>query len=275
MKKSVCHYSFHRTWKSENWTCEQFAEKVKELGAEGIDFHAGLLGDSKTAPAQIKAALDKTGLILSGLSLSNNFNQDDSAALKQQIDTTKEWIQVAAEVNAPVSRIFGGHISDRTDKTALDKGFTRILEALEEVVKEAEQFGIVLALENHGGLPCTGEEQVEVIKRINSKHLRATIDVGNYMSCGQEGHIGASIAAGVAAYVHFKDYKKKPAESSAMPWGIEACTVGEGDVDHRKCIEELKKAGYDGFIALEYEGPDDEKQGVPQSLDYMNKIMNI
>jgi len=122
-------------------------------------------------------------------------------------------------------------------------------------------------------MPCTGEEQVSIIEKIGSQFLRATIDVGNYMQGGQEGHVGTRIAARYAAYVHFKDFCKKPASSKPWSWHIEACTVGKGDVDHYACLEALKEAGYNGFIALEYEGPNDEAVGVPESVKFMNEVM--
>jgi sugar phosphate isomerase/epimerase len=273
MKKSICHYSLHRTWKAKQWTCLQLAEHVKSLGSEGIDFHANLLGTTEGAAQKIKEALQKTGLVLSGLSLGNNFNMEEPEKFKQQVDYVKSWLRVAAEVKAPVSRIFGGHIKDRSNKDQLKKSFDLIFEGLGQVVKEAEKLGVVLALENHGGLPCTGEEQIDVIKKFNSKNLRATVDVGNYLQGGQEGHVGSAIAAPYCAYVHFKDFRKTPSQDPNMPWGLIASIVGVGDVDHLKCLTALKQAGYNGFVALEYEGPEDESIGVPQSLEFMNKVM--
>lgn len=274
MKISICHYSFHRRWKNENWDAERLAREVKAVGAQAVDFHAGLLGDPATAADKIRGALDKTGLALSGLSMSNNFNADSPEAIRGQIETVKTWLKVAAAVKAPVSRIFGGHIKDRGDKEQLKSGFARIVPALKEVTAEAERLGVVLALENHGGLPCTGEEQVEVIEKIGSPNLKATIDVGNYMQGGQEGHVGTGVAARLAAYVHFKDFKKTPPpENSPLPWGIAACTVGRGDVDHRKCLDALKKAGYKGYVAIEYEGPEDEAVGVPESFEFTRKTI--
>lgn len=273
MKKSICHYSFHRLWGAENWTTEKLAERIKALGVEGIDFHAGLLGPSKDAPSKIQTALKKSGLILSGLSLSNDFCKDDAEEFRKQIDTIKEWLRVADRVKAPVSRIFGGNVPDRSNAQALYKAQQKVLDGLGEVVQEAEKYGIVLALENHGGMPCTGEEQVNIIEMIGSKFLRATIDVGNYMQGGQEGHVGTHIAAKYVAYVHFKDFRKKPDPSEPWGWGIEACIVGKGDVEHFLCLEALKKADYDGFIALEYEGPDEEAIGVPESIKFMNEVM--
>lgn len=273
MRISICHYSFHRTWESKNWTCERLAEEVKSLGVDGVDFHAGLLGNTAEASARINSALDKTGLILSGLSLSNDFNQENPAALREQIDATVRWMRVAAEVGAPVSRIFGGHVGDRSDSAVLAQAFSRVIDGLGEVVREAEKLGVILALENHGGLPCTGEEQVQVIENIGSKNLRATIDVGNYMQGGQEAHQGTAIAAELASYVHFKDFRKKASDKASAPWSLEPVVLGEGDVDHHQCLKELRKAGYDGFIAIEYEGTDDEKTGVPRSVEYTKKLI--
>ncbi len=105
------------------------------------------------------------------------------------------------------------------------------------------------------------------------KHLKATVDVGNYMTCGQEGAVGTRLAAPFAAYVHFKDMKKVADAAAPAGWKINACVLGEGDVDHRACLDILKKAGYNGFVALEYQGPEDEKTGVPRSVAFMKKVM--
>ena len=209
----------------------------------------------------------------SGLSFSNNFCQDDPAEFRKQVDTVKEWLRVADSVKAPVSRIFGGNVLNHSNAHAVSIAWQQVLDALGEIVQEAEKYGLVLALENHGGMPCTGEEQINIIEKIGSKFLRATIDVGNYMQGGQEGHVGTRIAAKHAAYVHFKDFRKKPASSKPWGWDIEPCTLGKGDVDHYACIDALKEAGYNNFIALEYEGPDDEAIGVPESVKFMNEVL--
>ncbi len=270
MQTAICHYSYHRTWAGEKWDCLTLAETVKQLGVDGIDFHARLLGNPDDAVERVAGALEKTGLVLSGLSFSNNFNQEDPEEFQRQVDSIIEWIGIAAELKAPVSRIFGGHVADRGDKAALDKSFERIIEGLGAVVEAAEKNGVILALENHGGLPCSGEEQVKVIETIDSANLRATIDVGNYMQCDQEGHVGTSIAAPYAVYVHFKDFKLKPGPGDTP---LEPCTVGQGDVDHKRCLAALIEAGYKGFIALEYEGLDDERRGVKESTVFMKDLV--
>jgi sugar phosphate isomerase/epimerase len=263
MKLSICHYSFHNSWKNENWDCSRLAREVKALGVGGVDFHAGMTGDPKTAPKRILAALSETGLTLTGLSLSNNFNVEGED-LDKQLDNTRAWMAVAAEVKAPVSRIFGGHIHDRGNPELMRKALDKITSVLSKLAKEAEKLGVTLALENHGGLPCTGEEQVAVIEKINSPFLKATVDIGNYMQAPQEGHAGVKIAAKHAAYVHVKDFKKLPPKDGKP--GLLATVIGEGDVRLKECLKGLRDAGYKGWYALEYEAAEPEKTAVPRSI---------
>ena len=112
-----------------------------------------------------------------------------------------------------------------------------------------------------------------MIEAVNSPALRATIDVGNYMACGQEGHEGAAAAARYTGYVHIKDMKKIPDDSKPHGWSIKPCIIGQGDVDIPACIRSILDAGYEGYLALEYEGPEDEEIGVPESIKYMKGLV--
>lgn len=272
MEISMCHYSLHRTWEREGWSIAKLVDYVASLGVPGIDFHTRLI-PPETSGEELRRAVSDAGLALTGVSFSNNFNLPDPDERAGQVERVQEWIRLAAEAAAPVSRIFGGHLSDRTDGRARSEGRKLILDALARVTRTAEEHGVVLALENHGGLPCTAEEQIEVIESIGSPNLRATIDVGNYMQCGEEGHEATRLVAAYAAYVHFKDFRK--VDDGASPWGwtIEPCTVGDGDVDHGACLRALGEVGYEGSIAIEYEGTEDELAGVPRSVEYTRSVI--
>ncbi len=275
MKTGICHYSLRRRWAAEKWDPARLVQEVEALKLDCVDFHAGLMGTPVGAADAILAALAKSPVTLGSLSMSNNFNQEDPAKFQSQVDMVKAWLEVAAKVKAPASRIFGGSISreQRKDPAAQAAGRQRILDGLGAVEKEARRLGVVLSLENHGGLPCSAEEQVDVIRQINSPFLRATIDVGNYMECGQAGHVGTAIAAPYCAYTHFKDFRKRPDTTAPRGFKLEACVIGEGDVDPKACVDALRKAGYDGVIAIEYEGVEDEITAVPRSVANMKKAM--
>jgi sugar phosphate isomerase/epimerase len=275
MKPAICHYSLHRRYKSENWTPLRLAQEVKSLGLTAVDFHAGLLGDPDTAVERVTQALEQTGLVLSGFSLSTNFNQENPQEFQHQLDVAWRWMQVAARLKAPVSRIFGGGMPDakRSDESYRRGAWGRMIDGVAAAARQAEKLGLMLGLENHGGLPCTADEQIQAIRSVNSPSLKATIDVGNYMAGGEEGHQATAKVAPYAVYVHLKDNKKAPDASKPWGWNIQACTLGEGDVDLAACLESLLRAGYDGYVALEYEGLEDESAGVPKSIALMKKLL--
>lgn len=269
MKYALCHYALHRTWKEEGLNCLSLAELTKELGFQAIDFHVRLLGDLKQAEKDIPAALAATGLELSGLSLGNNFALDDDELFQDQIASVIDGIHLSAAVGAPVSRIFGGHMTkeDRADKAIKAKNFARIIEGLKIVTAEAEKAGVILALENHGGLPASADEVIEVIEAVNSPHLRMTVDVGNFMAVGEVGHEALAKVVHLAAYIHFKDNK------GFEP--LEACTLGDGIVDLAACLDILERAHYQGHIAIEYEGSEDERTGIRRSMEHLRGLGSV
>jgi L-ribulose-5-phosphate 3-epimerase len=273
MRKAICHYSFNRRWKNEQWTPDRLAGEAKKLGAEGIDFHCGLLGDPATAAERIQSAVANHGLAFCGLALSCDFNVTEASQLNEQVENIKKWLTVAAKVKAPVCRVFGAWLSpeNRLLPTTKATVWSRVMKGLESVLREATKYGVVLGLENHG-LPGTGEEQAEIIRTFHSPFLKATIDVGNYLLSGQESAIGMEKVLEHAVYVHWKDYKKIPDSNFPWGWRAERCTIGEGDVNHKACWEILKQSNYKNFIALEYEGPEDEETGVPKSFTFLNKL---
>ena len=275
MRTAICHYSLRRTCEEEGWSLSRLVREVENLGAEGIDFHAALVGSPADAAGRIREALADSGVVLSGLSVSNNFRQEDPEAFRKEVENIREWIRAATDIKAPICRVFGASpIRDkRYDMEARTACRDQVIEGLAAAVQEAKKHGIVLALENHGGFPCTGEEQVGVIREVNSPFLKATIDVGNYMGMGQEGHEGTRLAAQYAAYVHFKDFRKIPDPATPWGWRTQASVIGEGNVDLPACLKILGDAGYDGFVALEYEGAEDERTAVPRSFEYMKKVM--
>jgi sugar phosphate isomerase/epimerase len=273
MKPSICHYSYHRAWEEKGWNCLDLARTVKSLGVDAVDFHVRYLGEAATAAGRIRGALDRHDLELSGISLSNNLNQTNAAEFEAEIESTVQWIRLAAEVEAPVSRIFGGHVADRSDVQDLNAGFDRIIDGLGRLADEAKRYDVVLALENHGGLPCTSEEQIEVIQKIDSDHLRATVDIGNYMGCGKESASSCTVSAPYAAYVHVKDFVKIQSDETGWGWKIESAVLGEGVVDVPGCLRALRDAGYDGYLALEYEADTDEARGVSESIEYLKSVL--
>ena len=116
------------------------------------------------------------------------------------------------------------------------------------------------------------------MKRVPSAG-ETVIDSGKYGYVpggkGANAAVAVSRLAPNAVHFHTKDfYKTKFGEENVRGggFGTRGCNVllgsviGEGDIPTRQCIAILKKAGYDGFVSIEYEGADDCIEALAKGL---------
>ena len=274
MRLSICHYSFHREVSAGNMPLEKYFRTVRELGLDACDLHMRLTGDIDANRDTILKGLEENGLTLSSYSFSNNFTVEDPDERKKQIELVKQGLRNARALGADTARVFGGHAKSN-DPAHLEEMFRIVTDALKECVEVAEEVKVVMALENHGGMPGRGEEVVRIIEEVGSDYLRCCCDLGNFRGAAQEPPEGTRIVAPVTAYVHVKDNREVP-EGRIAPRANRAyvsTVVGEGTVDVPGCLRILKEAGYTGFVALEYEGQEEEATGVPKSIGYLKKVL--
>ena len=125
-----------------------------------------------------------------------------------------------------------------------------VIDAYAECVKKAEEYGVVMGLENHWGLGRDATGVLRVIDAIKSPWLQATLDTGNFLENQYEQY--AQLAPR-AVLVQAKTYHG----------GGKWYTL---DIDYKRVAEILKAANYSGYISLEMEGKADPATAVPQSL---------
>ena len=120
-----------------------------------------------------------------------------------------------------------------------------LIERLRELAVEAERRDVVIALEAHvGAVLDIPEHTVEVMKAVNSPHVRLNFDISHFNVMGYT--IADSVAQMVpyTAHTHIKDERGSyPQHEFLIP--------GEGIFDYTAYLKEMKKAGYTGFISAE------------------------
>src|SRR5690606_24531849 len=101
---------------------------------------------------QVKARTYHAGLDISGTAIGNDFCVAEEEKRSFQLGITRQWIDYAAAMGAPVIRIFAGNVPRGDDEAA---ALDRCVAGINESLKYAAQKGVVLALENHGGITAT------------------------------------------------------------------------------------------------------------------------
>jgi sugar phosphate isomerase/epimerase len=187
------------------------------------------------------------GVPISGTAIGNNFSHPKGAKRDEEIATTKKWIDRAALLGAVHIRVFAG---------VAPKGFARadadrmVISALEEVCDYAGQRGIFLGLENHDSIR-NADTLLPMIKAVNSPWLGINLDSGNFH--GGDPYQDFAACVPYALNIQVKAEIDSPA-GDKVP------------ADFKRITQILRDAGYQGWVALEYESAEDPSIAVPRHL---------
>ena len=119
------------------------------------------------------------GLDISGTGIRNDFATPDKARRDADVALAKRWIEAAAEIGAPVLRVFAGaQPSGHTwDETAI-----WMSEALAQCAEHGEKHGVIVGVQNHGDMLKSAEEVLKILGMVKSEWLGTIVDTGYFMT---------------------------------------------------------------------------------------------
>ena len=203
----------------------------------------------------LKQHCHRRGITISGGAISNDFCQSDTAKVQEDIEKAKRWIDHYAVLGAPVIRIFAG---SQPKGDTWDATVKRCVEASETLAKYASSKGIYLGLENHGGVTAKAEGILEIVNKVQSKSFGINFDSGNF---NQSADPYAELAM-IAPYAVNAQIK------------VEISPNGQSqETDLARVLDILRKAGYSGWVALEYEAKEDPMIAIPKWLQKLKGLI--
>lgn len=257
------------------YTFEEFLEYASSTGFNGIEIstspgvHKNSLPLTSENVPKVKELLGKYKLEAFAVSGYNDFVQKDITELTRQIEKLENTCKLAKEVSAKVVRTFGGEPKEgisRKDAVKL------IIEGFKEMVKRAESLGIILGLENHGELTNDARVELEILEAVDSDYLRLTVDTSNYYWYGNSLKDVEEFLKMVAPYTVHTHLKNGSTKNGIKDKYI-SLALGEGEINLRIFLEELKKNGYKNPLCIEYEGLEDSKIGLKKGLDWLKNTL--
>lgn len=122
----------------------------------------------------------------------------------------------------------------------------RVLDRTERLVREAEQYGLVLLHENCSGWAgARADRMLRLLDRAGSPALRLLFDIGNGVPYGYDAGALLGEIAGHVAHVHVKD-------ALTCDDGTVAYVLpGDGASRVRYCVRTLLEQGYTGAWSME------------------------
>lgn len=314
MKVALYTISYQGLWYADDFVpLTELIPKVADFGYDGISisgkrFHGSPLDLDEKACNEIKELADSSGLELVALDTYTNFMDPVTEHREAQLVCLRELIRVANKLGIGIVKIFPGWMGTtlRNGKGAYEMLYKETLPyfsdierwgwikaCIKESTKWAEEYGVVLGLQNHGPPFRPGyEDALHMIKEVGSDCLKMCLDIGvgcfDAYAQQHDEYIAKAVqkCRDLIVYSHFNGKFRETANGdfAQEPYDVAGATPVSGSMmNYEAFVRELKKIGYKGYLAYEVCGPvlaNHQLQGlhevdrlVKAALGYARKII--
>lgn len=253
-----------------------FIDFVATTKAQGVELLSVFWEDPDKEIPRVRDALRRNNLELACFGASNNLAVSDPDKRKTQLKDITDSVDMAAELGAKVVRVFSGN---KEEGVRFEQAKSWIVEGLREAAAHASGKGIVLCLENHGLFAGKADQVLEIIREVGSPALASTFDTGNFLLVDDDPNEAIDKLKDHVSHVHFKDFMKADDSveghvyTSLSGQRYVGKVPGEGSVDLKYILTALKRNGYDGWLTVEYEGNEEQKEGSIRSINNLAEIL--
>ena len=196
------------------------------------------------------------GVSVSGGAIRNDYCQSDPVGIARDLAHTRQWVEHYAKLGAPAIRIFAG--SGQADEQ-LEKTLARCAQICQIACVAAAEQGVLLALENHGGVTARAEQLLDIVRQVDSPAFGVNLDSGNFHS-SNDPYAELAMIAPYAVNAQIK--VEMQIDGKAQP------------TDLPRVIQILREARYSGWVALEYEAAPDPLEARPMWLDQLKSLVD-
>ncbi len=274
MKISVTSYSFGAYQKADRLGTLGIIDRAAELGFDGIEFAEGPWA-TDMAPdlaEQIAARAAACGIEVVALAVGADFLNGCGGDTAAEIERIKRWVDFAARMGAPKLRhdITGG-FRGRKYSIGYDDALPICADAARAITEYAATLGVETMTENHGFYSQDAARVEKLINTVAHPNFGALVDCGNFMCADENPNISVGILAPYAKHVHAKDFLWKSGDTTDPGDGwfrtrggnyLRGTVIGHGEARIAQSLHVLRKAGYDGYITVEFEGMEDNLRGI-------------
>jgi sugar phosphate isomerase/epimerase len=254
MRLGCCAYSYRDLFKTGELTLPDFVATCAQLGLDGVELTAYYFPSTERSYLNdIKRCCAAHGLHVSGTAVGSNFCFADERKRREQIDAAKAWIDHSVVLGAPCLRVFGGAVPERHTE---DEAVAWAVAAMRECAEYGEERGVLVALENHGGITATAAQVERLVREVNREWFGVNLDFGNFRDPATEFAAIAPHAVTTHAKVTHRDAQGHPQK-----------------VDYRLARQVMERVGYRGYLNIEYEEPEDPREGVPKFVEELKAVL--
>lgn len=257
--------------------------KAKELGFDGIDFIELIVPENMTKEeyaCAIKAEAERVGIEISGYTIGANLLKG-----KEEVERLKKELEICSLMGAKIFRhdaSFGFASKEERNQRGFYDVLDEMAAAAKELTEYAKTLGIRTCTENHGFFSQESAHVEALINKVGDPNYGWLVDIGNFMCADEDPAFAVGVAAPYAVHVHAKDFVWKSGNGPDPGRGffrtragnyLKGTIVGHGNVPVLQCLQTIKRSGYDGYVAVEFEGMEDCIEAMTIGLENIREYL--
>lgn len=254
LRSGLVAYSFREALSKHRMNYEDLLRLAADLNIDGLDLTVYWFPDTSDAfLLPLRRLAYKLAVDLYSLAIHSNMCQPTPDLQRREVDNVRKWVDIAQKVGAGHVRVFGGSVPAGATE---DQAATWVIEILKRSAEYAASKGIILGLEDDGGITERADRVVQIVRQVDSPWVGINLDTGNFSS---DPYNQIEKCMPYAVNVHFKSEVQLDGKSQAADWD--------------RILGMFAKAGYRGHIALEYEAPEDPATAVPRLIRKLRPLL--
>ena len=259
VKISLNAYSFNRPLMAGEMNINDMLDFAAQTGFEGVDITGYYFPGYPAVPTDeyiyhVKRHAFKLGIEICGTGVRNDFTLPDASKRANEKKLVKEWIEVASKLGAQTLRIFTGG-KGVPDGYSWEQTANWIAADIRECADYARRNGVMLAVQNHWDFLKTGDETVNIFKKINHDWVGLMLDIGSYRSANPFAEIEQTIPLAITWQVKEEMFiNNQPVKT---------------DLDRLKKI--IDASSYRGYLPIETLGAGNPKEKITYMYQEVKK----
>ena len=284
MKICVSSYSFQPMLKSGEISQLGLIKKVKEMGFDGIEFTdlSPENGLSEREYAQmLREESERLNLPIVNYTIGAELI---NRPLDEECERLFGKVDVAAILGASGMRhdATGGFEGAKGRFCGFDQALPTLIEGCRRVTEYAAEKGVSTMVENHGFFAQDSDRVEKLVTGVANENFGLLVDIGNFACADDPSDKAVGRVAKYAKYVHVKDFHIKSGSEPDPGRGffrsragnyLRGAIIGHGNIPVAQCIGILKRAGYDGYVSIEFEGIEQTLKGIEIGLENLRRYV--
>lgn len=249
-------YSYRQALQARTMTYEDLIRIAVETGTDGIDMTVYWLpstSDDYLLPLRRLAYRNRVEIYSIGTRVQ--LAQPTAELREKQLAELRKWVEIAQKVGATHIRVFGG---PKPEGATLDQAIGFAAETLKRGAEYAGARGVILGVEDDGGITDFAKETIEIVTRADSPWAGMNLDIGNFRPPNVYGQIEMSIPHAVST--HIKTEMALDDGKTRAPF------------DWDRVFTMFAAQGYRGYMGLEHEASTDPATVVPGYLRRLKEL---